>query len=257
MEYLNMNYSTIEETKIGKTPVYIITPKGENIDKTIVFYHGWSSNKGNQVFRANIFASYGYRVILPEAQYHGERSIKNFDYSDEEIVRKYMLETIMHNIEEAPAIFKYIKEDCGGKIAVGGHSMGAITAGGLYNFKKDLKMAFIFNGVNDWAKLVQDINKDKDIQKVSYTELRVNDFFLDMNPMNQLENFKDRPIVLYNGEEDDIIDPKGQKNFAEELEKVYTKKELLDFQIFESTAHQLTSRMLETAIIFSKEKAGF
>ena len=78
-----------------------------------------------------------------------------------------------------------------------------------------------------------------------------------MDPMRSPEVFKDRAMVLYNGENDEVIDPKGQESFAKEVEKVYRDKELLDFQIFEMTAHQITTQMLESAIIFSKEKANF
>lgn len=257
MKYLKTNYADIEEIKIDNRPALLITPKDIDVNKTIVFYHGWSSCKENQIFRANIFASYGYRVILPDAAFHGERNTEDLDYEDLDIARKYMLETIMHNIEEAPAIFKYIDENFGGEIAVGGHSMGAITAGGLYNFKKDLKMAFVFNGMNDWGYLVEAINSGKDKGKLSYNELRINDFFLDMNPMEGAENFKDRPIVLFNGEDDNVVDPKGQENFAKKLEEVYTNKDLIGYQTFEKTSHQLTTQMLEAAIIFSKETANF
>lgn len=135
--------------------------------------------------------------------------------------------------------------------------MGAITAGGLYNFKKDLKMAFVYNGINNWRALVDYLNKIKNEEKIEENEFRINEFFLDMNPMDSPENFKDRPIVLYNGEDDDTIDPAGQESFAKEIEKFYSDKKLLDFQTFEATSHQVTTQMLEASIIFSKEIARF
>ncbi len=257
MKYLKTNYADIEEIKINDKDALLVTPKDIDVDKTIVFYHGWGSCKENQIFRANIFASYGYRVILPDAYYHGSRKNDDFDYEDIEVLRKYILETIMHNIEEAPSIFKYIDENFGGEIAVGGHSMGAITAGGLYNFKKDLKMAYVFNGMNDWAYLVNAVNDGREKDQLSYTEMRVNDFFLDMNPMESAENFKDRPIVLFNGEDDDVVDPKGQENFYKKLNEIYTNKDLIGYETFEMTSHQLTTQMLEAAIKFSKETANF
>ncbi len=257
MEYLKMNYSDIKKIKIGDVPAIIIEPR-EKTNKTIVFYHGWGSSKERQIFRGNIFASYGYRVILPEARYHGERNDINLDHGDKDMEAKYILKVIMHNIEEAPSIFKYIGENYPeSQIAVGGHSMGAITAGGLYAFKKDLKMAFIFNGVNNWMALVDAVNKIKNQEKIEEEEFRINEFFLDMDPMRSPEVFKDRAMVLYNGENDEVIDPKGQESFAKEVEKVYRDKKLLDFQIFEMTAHQITTQMLESAIIFSKERANF
>lgn len=257
MEYLKMNYSNIDKVKIGEVPALIIEPR-EKTNKTIIFYHGWGSSMKNQIFRGNIFASYGYRVILPEGRYHGERNDINLDYEDKSMEAKYILRVIMHNIEEAPSIFNYIEEKYPeSQIAVGGHSMGAITAGGLYAFKKDLKMAFIFNGVNNWQVLVDSVNKIKDQEKIEEEEFRINEFFLDMDPMASPEIFKDRAMVLYNGKDDDVIDPRGQESFAREIEKFYSDKKLLDFQIFDMTSHQITTQMLEAAIIFSKERANF
>lgn len=257
MEYLKMNYSDINRAKIGDVPAIIVEPNLKT-NKTIVFYHGWGSCKENQIFRGNIFASYGYRVILPDARYHGERNDIGIDHTDKDIEAKYILKVIMHNIEEAPSIFKFIEENYPeNEIAVGGHSMGAITAGGLYNFKKDLKMAFIYNGINNWRALVDYLNKIKNEEKITENEFRINEFFIDMNPMDSPENFKDRPIVLYNGEDDDTIDPAGQESFAKEIEKFYSDKKLLDFQTFEATSHQVTTQMLEASIMFSKEIARF
>lgn len=257
MEYLKSNCSDIKEIKIGEIPLVVIEPK-EKTNKTLVFYHGWGSDVERQIFRGNIFASYGYRVILPEARYHGERKDIDLDYGDEEVEGKYILKVIMHNIEEAPMIFRYIEENYPEtEIAVGGHSMGAITAGGLYAFKKDLKMAFIYNGINNWHELVKGVNQLKNQEKIDEREFRINEFFLDMDPMESPEAFKDRPIALYNGKDDEVIDPSGQESFAKEIEKVYDDKKLLDFQLFEMTAHQVTTQMIEESIKFSKEIGRF
>lgn len=257
MEFLRSDFCIYDKREINGVPVIIVTPKCENKNiRTIVFYHGWGSDNVNQVFRANIFASYGYRVVLPCARFHGKRG--ELDYENEEVARKYMLETIMHNIEEAPAIFKFIKEEFGSnEIAIAGHSMGAITAGGLYCFKKDLKMAFIYNGMNDWGFLVDEINNKKDIKNTPYEELRINDFFIDMNPLENCESFKDRPMVLFNGEDDNVVNPKAQENFYNRAVKIYTNKELINFEKFEQTSHQLTTQMIDMSIQFSKEVAKF
>lgn len=257
MEYLKTNYSDIKKVMIGKVPAVIIEPK-EATNKTLVFYHGWGSDMERQIFRGNIFVSYGYRVVLPEARYHGERNVEKLDYEDKDVEGKYILKVIMHNIEEAPSIFNYIEENYpGSEIAVGGHSMGAITAGGLYAFKKDLKMAFIFNGINNWKELVRGVNELKGQDKIDEREFRINEFFLDMNPMDSPEAFKDRPLVLFNGRNDDVINPAGQESFAKEVEKVYEDKKLLNFKLFDMTYHQITTQMLEEAIKFSKELGGF
>lgn len=118
-------------------------------------------------------------------------------------------------------------------------------------------MAFVFNGINNWEELVRGVNELKNKDNIDEREFRINEFFLDMNPMDSPEAFKDRPIVLFNGRNDDIIDPAGQESFAKEVEKVYEDKELLSFKLFDMTYHQITTQMLEEAIKFSKEVGKF
>lgn len=255
MDYLKTNYADIKKVLIAeKTPAYVITPK--NIDgklKTIIFYHGWSSSAKNQIFRANILASYGYQVVLPEATFHGERG--SLEYDDIEVVKRYILETIMHNIEESPAVFKYIEEELNAdpeNIAVSGHSMGAITAGGLFTFNKKVKAALIFNGSLNWSWIVESL---KEGEEDSYERMRINDFMIQMDPMTHLNAIENRPLAMLNGMEDDTVDPKAQEEFYKEAVKVYSEKEKIVFTEYEHTTHQLTTHMLEDGIRFLKEIA--
>ncbi|MBU5668269.1 alpha/beta hydrolase [Peptoniphilus sp. MSJ-1] len=258
MEYLEIKGAEIKKVEIAGNPALIVEPKTDEVVNTIVFYHGWGSCKENQIFRANIFASYGYRVILPDAQFHGERIQEEIDYEDEKVSANLLLRVIMHSIEESPSIFNYIKENYpGSEIAVAGHSMGAITAGGLYGFKKDLKMAFIYNGINNWEAMVKWLNNIRDEKSTKYEVFRVDEFFLDMDPMNAGYLFKDRPMVLYNGAEDKVIDPEGQHSFVEKISCEYEKQELLEFKKFEDVPHQISTDMLEESIKFAKEVAKF
>ena len=257
MDYLVTEYADIKKVLIeDKTPAYVITPKNiEGKLKTIIFYHGWSSAAKNQIFRANILASYGYQVVLPEATYHGERG--NLDYNDIEVVKRYILETIMHNIEEAPSIFRYAEENLNAdpeNIAVSGHSMGAITAGGLFTFNKKLKAAMIFNGSLNWKKVVNALIEG---EEDSYERMRINDFMLQMDPMKHIKDIKDRPIVMLNGKEDDVVHPAMQREFYEKAVEEYSDKEKIMFKEFDLTKHQLTTQMLEEGICFLKEVAKF
>ncbi|MGO1580439.1 MAG: alpha/beta hydrolase family protein [Peptoniphilaceae bacterium] len=257
MEYLKSDFAELRKINIGEVPAYVITPKNNlKEQKTIVFYHGWGSDAKSQIFRGNIFASYGYQVLIPEARFHGERG--QLDYEDEEIAKRYMAQVIMHNIEEFPKIHKYIIEELSAdpnNIAVGGHSMGAITSGGIFTFKTDLKTALIFNGTMDWKWLVDKSIEDED--EISYERMRINDFLLQMNPMDHLEDIKDRYLVLFNGEDDDVVDPSSMEKFYKEALKHYQDKSLINFEKFEDTFHQLTTQMLDKAIMFIKEKINF
>ncbi|SHH10506.1 hypothetical protein SAMN02745245_00553 [Anaerosphaera aminiphila DSM 21120] len=257
MEYLKSDFTDIEKIYIGDVPAYVVTPK-LNLEKykTIIFYHGWSSCAKNQIFRANIFAGYGYQVVLPEARFHGERG--TLDYESEEVSKENMMKVIMHNIEEFPSIYKYVIENLNvdeKNIAVAGHSMGAITAGGLFTFKKDLKTALLFNGTMNWKDVVDTLIEGED--EISYERMRINDFMIQMNPQIHLENIENRALGLFNGAEDETVPPISQENFYNEVVERYENKDIIVFEKFENTRHQLTTQMLENAIVFLKEKADF
>ncbi|RVU55524.1 prolyl oligopeptidase family serine peptidase [Anaerosphaera multitolerans] len=257
MEYLKSDFVEIKKEYAGEVPMYVVTPK-LNVEKhkTIFFYHGWSSNALSQIFRANILASYGYQVILPEARFHGERG--ELDYDLEEVTRAHMMQVIMHNIEEFPSIYKYSVENLNvdeENVAVSGHSMGAITAGGLFTFKTSLKTAVLFNGTMNWEHIVDALMEGED--EISYERMRINEFMIQMNPQIHLEDLKDRALGLFNGAEDDVMPPISQEEFYEKAVEKYGDKELIKFEKFDRTYHQLTTQMLESSIIFLKEVAKF
>ncbi|CDZ75367.1 hypothetical protein ING2D1G_1228 [Peptoniphilus sp. ING2-D1G] len=257
MKYLLSDFVDFEKTYVDDIPLYVLTPKTqEKTKKTIIFYHGWSSDAKNQIFRGNILASYGYRVVLPESRLHGERG--TLSYEKAKTLKNYFPRVLMHNVEEFPKIYKFLIENLDvdeDNIAVGGHSMGAITAGGLFTFKKNLKVALLFNGTMDWSWIANSLIEGE--EEVSYERLRMNDFLIQMNPLVQADDLSDRPLILFNGAEDSVVDPNSMEKFYNEVKDKYKNKELIYFKKFEYTYHQLTTQMLEEAIRFMKEKISF
>ena len=69
---------TEEKIYIGDIPCLKIEGH-EKVKGVIIFYHGWSSTKELQSLRGHILAAYGYDVLIPEAIYHGERGLIDYD----------------------------------------------------------------------------------------------------------------------------------------------------------------------------------
>lgn len=257
MKYLKSNFSDISRIRIKDIPLYVIEPKEKSFGvKNLIFYHGWSSSSLKQIFRGNIFSAFGYRVFLPDAIYHGERS--PIDYEDSNIGSQYFIYCINKNIRESKDIISYIKnkypyEDIG----VAGHSMGAISSAGVFTLDEDLKAAMIFNGILDYEYFVDRAKEKVDFSKLNEKFKQAPAYLLEVNPMNNLDKLIDRPLLLFNGDEDNIIDPDIQEDCSKKLYKLYKNKELLSFKRFELTTHQLTSQMLEEAIIFLKDRVNF
>src|SRR5699024_3488774 len=67
---------TIENKEIANIKSLIIEAdknKGKPLP-TVIFYHGFQSAKENNLTLAFLLAKENYRIILPDALYHGERS---------------------------------------------------------------------------------------------------------------------------------------------------------------------------------------
>lgn len=244
---LKSKFLGIREIKITRTPATLITPKtGEEKYKTIVFYHGWSSSKENQIFRGSIFALYGFQVLIPQSNYHGCRNT-GLNYEDPEVEREYLPRTIMDNIIEAPEILRELVDIYNAdpdNIYVSGHSMGAMTAGCLFTFSDLFKGALVFNGTLNLKPMIDEYKRETTTEEVR----RIHEFILQVDPVNHIEKLKDRKLIMLNGAEDRDVNPEWQREFYEKAKEVYKDKSKIVFETFPGTPHVLTTNMMEEGI---------
>ena len=67
-DYMKSNNIVEERVVIQGIPAIIFRPREVNeAMPTVIFYHGWSSNKELQRLRGFILASVGYQVVIPDA----------------------------------------------------------------------------------------------------------------------------------------------------------------------------------------------
>jgi len=103
VDYLKSKHILEERINIDGIPAILFRPKEEEgLLPTIIFYHGWSSNKEKQRLRGFILASLGYQVAIPDAIYHGEREpLSSYNVKN---ASKYFWQVIFNNMEEASTI---------------------------------------------------------------------------------------------------------------------------------------------------------
>lgn len=253
MDILKSDLIEIEKVEVNGRYLYVLRPEIlKSPYKTVIFYHGWSSNAKNQIFRASILAQYGYQVVLPEALNHGERG--NLDYMNFDIVKEKFLPTLMSNLKESSEVIDYVKNNLDidtNHLYISGHSMGAITAGAVFSMNEDIKAAVVFNGTLNWKWLVYIIENLND-KKLSDEMKIIRESILKMNPMENIEKIKDRPIAMLNGQLDNVVSADSQEEFYNKALKIYEKKENIFFKKYENTYHQLTTQMLEDGLRFLK-----
>ena len=242
-----MEFKNIIERKdyIGEIPVIIMRPiESKTIYPTIVFYHGWTSNKDYQRFRGYILASLGYQVVLPDAINHGERG--EIDYNSTENAGKFW-EVVLQNLAEfkdlSTGLIKNHNADKN-RIAVTGHSMGGFSSAGIFAENKDIKTAVVVNGSFDWMKSNEIFKRVLGINEAHYykeLEKRVKE----KTPADKIDALLERPLLILHGEADKVVDIRPQKEFYEKIREDYKHGEGLEMISYENLGHFMSVNMVE------------
>ena len=242
-EYEN-DYILKTKEKTEDIPFYKFRPKDQSgILPTVVYYHGWSSNKQLKIFTAQIIASYGYQVIVPDSLYHGERNpIDNYDAIN---LEKYILEVLFKTIGESKSfidnIIKHHNADAN-RICIMGSSMGSFSSGAIFISNSDLKCLVGFNGSFSLKDIIEKKGK-------AFYDGHVKKY----DPINNLDKLNDRAILMLHGKEDAIVPIECQRNFFNEAKNYY--QNCSDrLQLIESSGlnHQTSVTMLQNTITFLK-----
>lgn len=240
----------VESISIGDVPVEIIHPFSGRKDKTVIFYHGWSSSGALQRSRAFILAAHGYTVLLPDAIHHGRRGTLPDYYTVE--AYDHFWETVFQNMEEFRSLAGYLEKETYGRPWVMGHSMGGITVMGLsWKYPGQIRGAVSFNGSGDWllthlfieARFGVLIGKDWPL----YEKLSGD------TPIAHLEELKNVPLLMTNGESDQSIDPRAQAHFAEALAAAGGHGKRVTYP---GLAHFVTTNMMDDALRFMEVEDG-
>ncbi len=244
----HLSVDHIEETKINidNIPAILLKPKNkEGLLHTIILYHGWSSNKESQRIRAFVLCSLGYQVIIPDGIHHGERGLLNYDEASN--VRDYFWPVVFNNLEEAENIIQTSIENYNANpetISVMGHSMGGFTSAGIFTHNPKVKAMIVVNGSCNWLH-TNAIFKENPAFKVTgdYEELEKKIELLD--PMNNLEKIINRPVLLLNGEADNVVPLSSQKIFYEKIKPMYKDQKGINFIKYPNLGHFVTTGMME------------
>lgn len=190
----------------------------------IFFYHGWTGRKENVLTQGYELAKRGFRVVLPEALFHGERAegpVESHQLQFWQIIEK--------SIEELPKLVKfYAEEDLidGDKVAVSGLSMGGITTCAMFTVYPWIKCAVCLEGTPNpvaFAKLlvdnlpgIENVPEDYIHEQLS----GLNQIDLSLNP----ENINNRPLHFWHGTADNMVPYDLTKKFFDEVQgKPYAK----------------------------------
>ncbi|KNC12307.1 esterase [Klebsiella sp. RIT-PI-d] len=171
--------------------------KGNQPLPCIVFYHGFTSSKLVYSYFAVALAQAGFRVVMPDASEHGAR------YNGDEQARMgHFWQILQENFHEFSDLRTAIVQQGwvdGQRLAVAGASMGGMTALGLMTQYPDIACVASLMGSGYLSQLSHTLFPAPDT-----------DFSAQLarwDVTQQLPALANRPLLLWHGEDDDVVPP--------------------------------------------------
>ncbi|MGX6978210.1 alpha/beta fold hydrolase [Vagococcus elongatus] len=243
---------TIHKRMIKEIPVLEVVPENKSSAPLplIIFYHGWQNTKELSLTQARRLAANNFRVIIPDAMFHGKRN--QWDRSS--IPSLTFWTTIAYNLLEFSIILDYAHKKnwiLDHRIGVSGYSMGGITTSALLTSHPEISAAASIMGTSQpWAYFNLMKSRIKDTNYLLPDELTlilqwVKDVDLGRHP----EKIDGRPFLLWHGTLDDRIPYTLTKKFYDNIkEQSYAERTI--FLTGKEEGHLVTTELMDTITDF-------
>lgn len=211
----------------------------------VVFYHGFSSSGLVYSYFAVALAQAGFRVVMPDAPDHGAR------FSGDAQQRLLRFWQILHqsldefaSLREALVANGWVAE---GRLAVAGASMGGMTALGIMTQQPDVRCVASLMGSGYFSTLSRTLFPPQAAEHDAV-----------LAPLNgwdathQLPRLGDRPLLLWHGEDDDVVPAVESFRLQQALQQAGLDANLTcEWQA--GVRHRITPEALGCAVDFMRQ----
>ncbi|MDQ0268771.1 prolyl oligopeptidase family serine peptidase [Cytobacillus purgationiresistens] len=237
----------IEHTNIKNIPVLHVAEQSNWNEKLplILFVHGFTSAKEHNLHYAYLMAEKGFRVVLPEAIYHGERNAGLNDAN----LQIHFWDIVMNTISELEVVKDALLEDGlvdEARIGVAGTSMGGIVTLGAMTQYKWIKAAVSLMGMPYYEKFALwqidalkkngvdiPLNEDEIQQLLG----KIRELDISMQP----EKLNKRPLLFWHGKKDTTVPYVHAYDFFETVKPLYDDTpEKIKFISDEQAGHKVS-----------------
>lgn len=233
----------IDTDRLADISVLHAVPAGQK-DRplpTLIFYHGFTSSKMVYSYFAVALAQAGLRVIMPDAVEHGER----FSGDAEGRLGRFW-QILQHNFEEFPALAAGLEARglvADGRLGVGGASMGGMTALGLLARHSALRCGASLMGSGYYTTLARTLFPPAGDIHQTTAALAAYDVG------HQLANLATRPLLLWHGEQDDVV-PAQESHRLQQALRLQGLDENLRCEWQQGVRHRITPEALACTVDF-------
>ncbi|WP_347115036.1 esterase [Leclercia sp. S52] len=212
----------------------------------VIFYHGFTSSKLVYSYFAVALAQAGFRVVMPDAPDHGAR------FTGDEQARLGQFWPILHgNLTEFAALRDGLYQAglvADERLAVAGASMGGMTALGIMARHPEVKCVASLMGSGYFTSLARTL----------FPPQPPADFAAMVSPLAEWEvttalpRLADRPLLLWHGEEDDVVPAAETFRLQQALQREGLDKNLTC--LWEAgVKHRITPTALDATVAFFRQ----
>jgi fermentation-respiration switch protein FrsA (DUF1100 family) len=237
----------VEHNHIEQIPILHLAKKSNFDDKLpfVIFAHGFTSAKETNLNYAYLLAEKGFRVVLPEAAYHGERSA---NLSTQQLSFRFW-DIVLQSIDEMDIIRRaFLEKDMidQNRIGLVGTSMGGIVTLGSLTRYHWISAAVSLMGMPYYEKfaLYQIEQLKKNGIELPLSNGRIEELIgkLKMVDLSQKpEKLEKRPLLFWHGKKDPIVPFSYTYDFYETIKPLYKDNpEKLIFITDENSGHKVS-----------------
>lgn len=248
----------IEKKEIQSIPCLIIADidKEQQALPTVTYFHGFTSAKEHNLPIAFLLAEKGFRVLLPDSIYHGERN-DTISMAEKQL---FFWEIVLQNIQDLKELKTYLDHEGlikDGKFGVAGTSMGGITTSAALTKYSWIKVAAVLMGspkLTEYAQTLVSQYAKEHALPLTENELvqlfrQIHEIDLSKHP----ETLQDRPLLFWHGTADTVVPYDHSYHFYKEVHQHYQNQELIHYLTEKNRGHKVSRfATLETVKWFEK-----
>lgn len=252
----------IEKKQIDQIPLlHVVDEKQKNEQLPfVIFLHGFTSTKENNLHYSYLLAEKGFRVVLPEAPHHGERDL---GISEDKLTNQFW-EIVIQTIHELSKIKQYYEAEAQidhERIGLVGTSMGGIATLGALTQYDWIKVSVSLMGVPTYQKLAnwQIAQLKKQNKTIEMPEDKVKDILeqleeydLSLHP----EKLKDRPLLFWHGKKDPVVPYEYAHQFYQDIIRKKSDAEHIQFILEEEAEHKVSQSGIKNTVKWFEKYLG-
>src|SRR5690625_358133 len=250
---------SILQEKIEDIPCLVVVQE-DRINEPLpllMYYHGYTSAKEHNLPLAFLLAEEGYRVVLPDSLYHGERSEENLSSNE---MNLYFWDVVIKNVQEIKVLKTYFEQKellLDDRVGIAGTSMGGITTSAALTQYPWITSAAVLMGspkIRAYAKeLITEFSRTGYVNITDKEEAKVYQTLKPYDLSTQVDTLRQRPLLFWHGQKDKIVPFDHSYAFYNEVKSAYENKSHIRFLKEDNGTHKVTRyAILETVSWFKK-----